>query len=142
MIKRTLLLISILTILMSINSCDQVEQKYLNFNKAKQDELFRKGWIPNEFTFESMTNICQHTNLDLNTCFFQFNLSSIDLNSLEAYMTPTNILFENPRSISLSKKLPDKINKLDHYFFIDKRIPDTLFVAIDRSEKLIYGWRK
>ena len=141
MIKRTLLLLGILTTLM-INSCDQVESKYSDYQEAKKDELFEKDWIPHKLTFASMTNIYQRTNIDLNTCFFQFNLSSTDIEKVKTSIQPTTIKFEQPRRINLSNKLKDQINKLDHYIIVNETSSDTVFVAIDEKENLIYGWRR
>jgi hypothetical protein len=140
MTKRTLLFLGILTTLM-INSCDQVESKYSDYQEAKKEELFEKGWIPDKLTFASMTNIYQRTNIDLNTCFFQFNLSSIDIEIVKTSIQPTTIKFEQPRRINLPNKLKDQINKLDHYIIVNES-SDTVFVAIDENENLIYGWRR
>jgi hypothetical protein len=141
MTKKKLLLFVAMTTLLT-NSCDQVESKYSDYNEAERDKLFEKGWIPKELTFESMTNIYQRTNLDLNTCFFQFNLSSNDLQTAKASIQPTTIKFEQPRRVNLPNELKEQINKLDHYLIVDEINSDTVFVAIEEQKNLVYGWRR
>ncbi len=71
--RNNRIILIFITLLLTVSqSCnfDQIESKYSDFKSADKDGLFEKGWIPSDFIFNSMTNIYQRTNLDLNSCVF------------------------------------------------------------------------
>ena len=103
--------------------------------------LFEKGWIPKDLAFQSMTEIYQRTNVDLNTCVFSYNLSETDINSVLGKVEPTNRIVEMPRRIDRPTWWTTAVNKLDHNVFVNAD-KDSVFVAVDRKENKLYGWRK
>ena len=80
-----LIFLAILLILSQSCDFDQITSEYSDFKTANQNGFFEKGWIPSDLVFNSMTNIYQRTNLDLNFCVFNYNLSKIDLEKLKEY---------------------------------------------------------
>ena len=141
---RVVLLIFLTLVLTLIQSCDfdQVVNKYSDFNSANKDKLFEKGWIPAELAFESMTNIYQKTNLDLNTCVFSFNLSNADIETLKQNILPTKITFEKPRIVNIPSKWSIAVGKLNHYTYTTSDKSDSVYLAIDNKDLKVFGWRK
>lgn len=68
---------------MFISCNDQIETKFGSYKKAQESDFFEKGWIPNNLIYESMTNIYLQNNIDLNSAFFSYNLSSLDIDNLK-----------------------------------------------------------
>jgi hypothetical protein len=137
-------LLIILTISLSfLNSCDldQREDKYSDFDSANEDELFKKGWIPANLAFKSMTDIYQRTNLDLNTCVFSFKLSKTDIETVKQKARPTKTIFEAPRRIKISSEWSKAVEKLEHYIYTTNDKRDSVYLAIDDQERIVYGWR-
>jgi hypothetical protein len=128
---RVVLLIFLTLVLTLIQSCDfdQVVNKYSDFNSANIDKIFEKGWIPAELAFESMTNIYQKTNLDLNTCVFSFNLSNADIETLKQNILPTKITFEKPRIVNIPSKWSIAVGKLNHYTYTTSDKSDSVYLA-------------
>jgi hypothetical protein len=117
---------------------DQVEDCYENFEDAQSDQLFEKGWIPEILVYNSMTDIYQRTNLDLNTCIFSFKLS-------ESHLVLVNDKLElagninMPKGISLPNHWLNSVEKLSHYYLVENG--DTIYVAVNIDEQILYGWR-
>lgn len=126
-----------------LQSCDfdHVEVKYSDFDSANKDRLFEKGWIPADLAFNSMTDIYQRTNIDLNTCVFSFNLSKTDIEALKQKVRRTKMTFEEPRRINISSEWAAAVDKLDHYIFTTTDNRDSVYLAIDNQDRKVYGWR-
>ncbi len=61
--------------LLLLTSCkEEYTDRYPSYEKAKQEGLFDKGWIPVELAFNAVTDTYPHTNLDFNTCIFSCKL--------------------------------------------------------------------
>lgn len=140
-ISRLLILILLLTL---FNSCDldQVEIQHSDFNTADKAGLFGQGWIPSELVFNSMTNIYQRTNLDLNSCIFSYNLSKSDFKIIQGKIKPQSVKFEIVHHLKISSEWIKSVNKLNHYSFFDTTTSDTVYLAVDKENYKIYGWRK
>jgi hypothetical protein len=141
--NRIILIFTIILLTVS-QSCDfdQVESKYSDFKAADKDGLFDKGWIPTDLVFYSMSNIYQRTNLDLNSCVFNYTLSKLDLNSLKEKIKPSSIKFEKLHRIEISSDWIKSVNKLNHYYFVCPSKIDTVYLAVDENNNRIYGWRE
>ena len=131
----------LLTISQSCNY-DQVENKYSDFKSADKNKLFEKGWIPDDLVFNSMTNIYQRTNLDLNSCVFNYDLAQTDLEKIKEKVKPSVIKFEKLHRMKISTDWIKSVNELNHYYFIRPNNYDTVYLAIDENNNKIYGWRK
>jgi hypothetical protein len=129
------LLISILFI-----SCDQIESKFPDYYSAKKAGIFDQGWIPNNLISNSMINIYQKTNLDLNTCVFSYNISESDLKGALAIARLTNQK-ELPLGINIPIWWVNKVTTLDHYSIFDSKTHDSIYIAIDKQDLKIFGWR-
>jgi hypothetical protein len=132
-----------LLILCLLQSCglDQVEDNYPDYQTANNNELFDKGWIPREIVFQSMTEIHQRTNIDLNSCYFHYQTSKEDIQVIKQRVIPIKMKFEKPRRIRISSKNIQRITGLNYYYIISE-FNDTVFIAIDLERNKIYGWRK
>ena len=143
--RNNRIILIFITILLTISqSCnfDQVETKYSDFKSADKGGLFEKGWIPSELVFNSMTNIYQRTNLDLNSCVFNYDLTQTDLEKLKEKVKPSAIKFEKLHRMKISSDWIKLVNELNHYYFIQPNKNDTVYLAIDKNNNRIYGWRK
>jgi len=121
---------------------DQIHDNYSDFSQADKNGLFDKGWIPPELVFNSMTDIYQRTNIDLNTCIFNYNLSKKDLIELKEKVKPISTKFNKLHRVQTSEDWIKSVNELDHYFIVKVEKSDTVFIAIDETNNKIYGWRK
>jgi hypothetical protein len=141
--KLTFIIIIIFTLTNLFQSCglDLIESKYPDYYTAKNDGLINKGWIPDKIIFESMTNIYQKTDVDLNTCVFSYSLSKADLemviNNIQLRQVQNKIL---PR-INPPKWWIKKVTSLNHYYFVNDNNHDTIYIAIDKLDNKIFGWR-
>lgn len=127
-----------------LNSCnlDQVETTFSDYETANKKGLFEQGWIPSEIVFQSMTEIYQRTNLDLNTCIFSYKVSSHDQEIFEQRIEPTKTKFIKPKGIKIPKWWINKIEEIDKSVFIINDNSDTVYLLIDKDVNGIYGWRK
>lgn len=134
--------ISLLTIMSLFYSCDldQIENKYKDYNSAKMEGFFDKGWIPSEIIFTSMTDIYQRTNIDLNTCVFSYNLLGADIEKLVSKIQPIQTTYKKPSRIYVPNWWKNKVTTLKHYFIFDNKIQDTIYIAIDEQNNKIFGW--
>ena len=132
----------ILIFMISILACDfdQNERKYKTYEDAKLDNLFEKGWIPKELIYRSMSNIIVKSNLDLNTCFFAYNLSSKDLENIKGKIASGQLKYKKTERIDIPKSETKQIDKLDKYSFVLLNKTDTIQIAIDNNEDRFYGW--
>lgn len=135
------LTIILLTVSSSCNF-DQVVSSYPDFKTADKNQLFDKGWIPSELVFPSMTDIYQRTNLDLNSCVFNYNLSNQDLNSLKEKVKPSALKFEKLHRLKISSDWINSVNESSQYYFNRPNENDTVYLAIDENNNKIYGWIK
>jgi hypothetical protein len=133
------LVISFLLITISLTSCDQVESKFPDYNSADKAGFFDRGWIPENLISNSMTNIYQKTNLDLNTCVFSYSLLEPDLIETLAKVQQTNQK-ELPRGINIPKWWVNKVTTLYHYSIFDSNTNDSIYIAIDKKDFKIFGW--
>ena len=143
-ISKTTFVISIILLTAFSQSCsfDQVESKYDDYVSAKQDGLFDKGWIPTTITYESMTNIYQKTNIDINTCIFSFNLSLTDIAKLTDKLLLTQIPFEKLPGINTPKWWEKGVKSSNHYLLLENKTKDSIYIAIDKHDNKIFGWFK
>ena len=143
--RNNRIILIFITILLTVSqSCnlDQVENKYSDFKSADKDGLFEKGWIPSDLVFNSMTNIYQRTNLDLNSCVFNYDLTQTDLEILKEKVKPSVIKFEKSHRMKISSDWIKLVNEFNHYSFVRPNRNDTVYLAIDENNNRIYGWRK
>lgn len=138
-----MLLITFTMILTLFHSCDfdQVESKYADYSSAKKNNLFQKGWIPYDLAFKSMTDIYQRTNLDLNTCIFSFKLSKTDIEAVKQKALPTKANIEKPIRIKFPSGWIETVNSLNQFIFISDNKSDSVHLAIDEQNGIVYGWR-
>ena len=101
---------------------------------AKENKFFEKGWIPNNLVYESMTNIYLKNNLDLNSAYFSYNLSSFDLDNFKTKIHK----MENPERIDFPNELSENMNKSEIFYTIENT--DTTYISIDNKNKKIFGW--
>ena len=134
--SRLLVLLILLLTLFSSCNLDQVDSKYSDFESADNDGFFTKGWIPSGIVFKSMTNIYLRSNLDVNTCVFNYNLSETDIEKLKLRVTPTKIKFKELRSINTPSHWNKSINSLNCYVYESNLV----YLAIDEENNIIYGW--
>jgi hypothetical protein len=139
-------LIIIFIVLIFVDSCylDQVESEYEDYENASKDSLFDKGWIPRDLIFQSMTDIYQRTNLDINSCIFSFNLSELDVIKIKEKVIPTEKKIIKIQGIRIPNWWMQDVIKSNHYYYYiaeDKK-EDTIYIAIDDKVSKIYGWRK
>jgi len=141
---RNLRLGMFISLIIAISSCnlDQIEKEYTNFEAAEKDELFKKGWIPKQLISDSMENIYLRSNLDLNTCIFSFKISESDSKNLIENLTPGCSNIENIKRIKIPPSWINTIPQLDQYIFFDPVTSDTIHIAVDKNENIIYGWRE
>ena len=143
--RNNRIILIFITILLTVSqSCnfDQVESKYSDFKSADKDRLFEKGWIPSDFIFNSMTNIYHRTNLDLNSCVFNYDLSKSDMETLKQKIKPSSQKIEKNHGVKISSDWIELVNELNHYYFVSPSKNDTVYLAIDENNNRIYGWRK
>ena len=142
--SNRIILIFITILLTNTQSCnfDQVESKYSDFKSADKDGLFEKGWIPSDLVFNSMTNIYQRNNLDLNSSIFNYDLTKTDLEKLKEKVNPSAIKFEKLHRMKISSDWIRSVNELNHYHFVRPNKNDTVYLAIDENNNRIYGWNK
>ena len=143
--RNNRIILIFITLLLTVSqSCnfDQIESKYSDFKSADKDGLFEKGWIPSDLVFNSMTNIYQRTNLDLNSCVFNYNLSQTDLEKLKEKVIPSSIRFEKIHGVKISSDWIKSVKELKHFYYISLGETDTVYFAIDDNNNRIYGWRK
>jgi hypothetical protein len=133
--------LSLLLIVMNI-SCnpDQVESKYSNFKSAAANGFFEKGWIPKELAVESMTEISLLTDLDRNTCIFTYLTTKKDMERIKTLIRPVKSK-ETLKYVPQSKEWIESVKRLKHNFIVTNDKADTVFVAIDDSNKRVFGWR-
>ena len=133
------LLTLIFVFLLCTVSCDfdQIESRYENYKSAQQENLFSRGWIPNELVSESMTEIYVRSNVDINSCFFSYKLSDTDLNKVKKKLQLINPITPNPRRLKIPKQFEKQIKNLNQYFLLKK---DTVYVRIDEKRNHIFGW--
>ena len=136
------ILIFLLTAFSQSCSFDQVESKYDDYVSAKQDGLFDKGWIPTTMTYESMTNIYQKTNIDINTCIFSFNLSRTDIANLSDKLLLTQTPYEKLPGINTPKWWEKGVTASNHYLLLENKTTDSIYIAIDKHDNKIFGWFK
>jgi hypothetical protein len=130
------------SLLITLQSCnpDQTVKTYASYDLAKKDNLFEKGWIPAALEYPSMTSIYVKTDLDHNTCVFYYKVSEKDLKALKYKLKP---LPKNKTDLMKSDlSAYSNKNNLNFYFFTNDRIKDTVFMAINEDEHLIYGVRR
>ena len=128
-------------LLLLVSSClDLVEIKCPDYNCAAKEGLINQGWIPKEIIFESMTNIYQKSDIDINTCIFSYTLGQSDFDSLLLKIKKVD-----SKKVNTGFFLPHwwmrKVRSLDHYSFFDNSTSDIVFIAIDRSQNRVFGWR-
>lgn len=143
--RNNRIILIFITLLLTVSqSCnfDQIESKYSDFKSADKDGLFEKGWIPSDLIFNSMTNIYQRTNLDLNSCVFNYDLSKSDMETLKQKIKPSSQRFEKNHGVKISSDWIELVNELNHYCFVYPIKNDTVYLAIDENNNRIYGWRK
>ncbi len=143
--RNNRIILIFITLLLTVSqSCnfDQIESKYSDFKSADKDGLFEKGWIPSDFIFNSMTNIYQRTNLDLNSCVFNYDLSKSDMETLKQKIKPSSQKIEKNHGVKISSDWIELVNELNHYYFVSPSKNDTVYLAIDENNNRIYGWRK
>ena len=144
--KRNYRVIPILVIILlfTFQSCnfDQVESEFSDFKTADKDGLFDKGWIPSDLVFNSMTNIYQRTNPDLNSCIFNYNLTKTDLEKLKLKVQPSSVRFKKLHRVRTSSDWIKSANQFNHYYYVRSSQTDTVYIAIDEKNSKIYGWRK
>jgi hypothetical protein len=87
-----------------------------------------------------MTDIYQRTNIDLNTCIFNYNLSKKDLIELKEKVEPISARFNKLHRVQTSEDWVKSVNGLKHYFNVGVGNSDTVFIAIDEINNKIYGW--
>jgi len=129
-----------LTFVFSSCNLDQVNKYYPNYLTAKSENLFKKGWIPENIAFESMSEIYLYTNLDLNTCFFTFTLSEQDLDRITQILARSEREFQAPARVKISQMYVDAIESLDKYYHINPINQDTVFLSVNYKTKKVYGW--
>jgi len=141
-ISKTTFVISIILLTAFSKSCnfDQVESKYDDYVSAKQDGLFDKGWIPKAITYESMTNIYQKANIDINTCIFSFSLSQTDIDKLSDKILLTQISYEKLHGINPPKWWEKGVTASNHYLLQENKTTDSVYIAIDKHDNKIFGW--
>ena len=139
--KIALTIFSLLLALFSACDFDQIEENYSDYYDADKNGLFKKGWIPSEIVFNSMTDIYQRTNLDLNSCVFNYFLSNKDIEDLKDKVEPTSIRFKKSHRVKTSSDWINSVNELRHYYINSANESDTVFLAIDEKNNKIYGWR-
>ena len=88
-----------------------------------------------------MTDIYQRTNLDLNTCIFSFKLSKTDIEAVKQKALPTNANIEKPRRITFPSGWIETVNSLNQFIFISDNKSDSVHLAIDEQNGIVYGWR-
>ena len=132
----------LILLILLVSSClDRVETKCPDYNCAVKEGIINQGWIPKEIIFASMTNIYQKTDLDINTCIFAYTLNQTDLDNLILRITKVDSKKVNTR-FSLPNWWKTKVVSLEHYSFFENRTSDTVFLAIDKTQNRIYGWRE
>ena len=137
---RTLLLIFMIPLIVSC-SLDQIEVHYPNYEEALADNLFNKGWIPEQIISSSMSEIYLRNNIDINTCIFSFVIQEQEIKALVGNLTPGCSDINNVKGINIPSTWKNKIPQLDQYNFFDYSTSDTIHLAIDNKENRIYGWR-
>lgn len=125
-----------------ITSCtlDQVESKYEDYESARNAGLFNKMWIPKDFISESMENIYLRSNLDMNTCIFSYSLSQQDIEKLHASFQASSIEYVPPKGIKIPQWWSDIVANQDSIITFSSDLSSTIYLAIDRDTKTIFGW--
>ena len=123
-------------------SCDfdQVENRYSDYESANKDEFFEKGWIPKQIVYESMTDIYLKDNLDLNTFAFSYSVAKTDLNSIKIQLISKQIDFKNPDRLSIPNWWTDKAKNMKFDLLKQNERTDSIFIAIDFQQNMIYGF--
>ena len=119
---------------------DQNEKIYDNYEKAKLDNLFEKGWIPRELIYKSMSNIIVKSNIDINTCFFSYKLSQKDFENIKSKIELDNWNFIKPKRICISESLNEKIINLEKFSFAAEEGKEKIQIGIDNKKHEVFGW--
>ncbi len=133
-------LIVVLFVVLTACFSDQIENVYADYHDAASEKLFEKDWIPNELVFESMTDIYQRTNLDVNTCIFSFELSQDDLKILKKKVSPAKNELKNVYGISTPSWWLKGWEGENQYVLNTNE--GTVQIAIDLKKNKIFGWRE
>ena len=138
-------IVLIIVFIFCFSSCGkEIENKYNNYESAKSERLFEKGWISGDLVFKSMTDIYQRTDLDINSCIFSFKLSKEDVAIVKdkAIKTGTSINIKQLPQIKIPQFWKEKVLKANYCVIRDSKNKDSVFVVIDTLQNRIYGWRK
>lgn len=125
-----------------LNSCDldQIESKYSDFESARKDGFFEKGWIPKQIVYNSMKDIYLIDNIDLNTFAFSFSVAKTDMNSINAQLTNKQIDFKNPDRLDIPKCWTKKAKTMKFDLLKLNELNNSIFIATDSNECRIYGF--
>ena len=134
----------ITAVLLMATSCnfEQTKNTYATYEKAKNDGLFDKGWIPSELEYKSITDVFQLTSADYNTCIFNFTISKNEIEGLRKKVKPTSEKLTVLDGLTIPTNWINSVNKLNHFTFISKYDDKYIFIAIDDTTNKVYGWRK
>jgi hypothetical protein len=134
--KNTILFSLFICFFVSCN--DQIKTEFKNYKSASENKFFDKGWIPNNLIYKSMTNINVKNNIDLNSVFFSYNLSSFELENLKKKIKKTDFEFRNPEKIDIPNELSKKISETEIFYIIENT--DTTYVSIQNESMKVFGW--
>jgi len=135
--KNSILIFLLSCIFVSCN--DQVKTKFKDYKIAEENKFFEKGWIPKNLIYESMTNIYLQNNLDLNSAFFSYNLSSPDLDNLKTKIKKTSFDYRNPKRVNVPNELSNKLSKSEIFYIFENG--DTTYISIEKESKKVFGWK-
>ena len=100
------------------------------------ENYFDKGWIPKELANKEMRKIYVKNDLGRNTCIFSYHLPNVELVKLEENLIRLEQNYTERMNINNSKWFENELLNLPKY----KSNEFKHGIAINRDEKIIYGW--
>lgn len=133
--RRYLLLI----IMMALTGCnfDQIDHHYNDYNAIVNEGYNKKGWLPENLTMPSTTDLYSRTDVDVNSFLIRFSVSQNDLNQIKDQLEGEGQEFTAPHRL----KIPNwwsSTDGLQKYKYTNES--NIWWFAIDSENCIIYCW--
>ena len=131
------LFFSILLVILSCNY-EQRDSYYSGYYEIIDDEYHKKGWLPEIFYIESITNFYSRTELDVNSFLIRFSVERRDLNKIISELDSVDLNFKKPHGIEIPIWWKLNIMKTNTYYY---KINNKIWkFAVDKENSTIYCW--
>ena len=120
---------------------EEITTRHSTYASAVDGNILRKGWIPEEIVFDSMTDIFLRTNPSTNEAIFYFKLSERHMLDLENILERDTIQTELKTRINTPRwwKRGIKEKMENRYKYKDNTA--VVYFYLNKDQKEIFGWR-